>query len=576
MKDKRITIYSYLKPRIPRMSLGLLMKFTGTMAELFLPYLLSYMIDDLVPLGDSGRILRCGGLMLLAAVVAVVFNVTANRMASATARDFTRSLRHDLFNKTMRLSCRQIDGFTIPSLIARLTTDSYNLHQTVNSMQRIGIRAPILLTGSLIITLAMDPALALVMVAMLPVMALIITYFSRKGIPLYKSQQAGVDALVRTVRENFTGVRVIKALSKGPYEARRYDEVNRELVRRETRASVTMSITNPVMSLLLNLALTGVILYGAFRVNVGLSQTGTLLAFTSYFITILNALMSITRVFTMLSKGVASGGRITEVLNTPTDLQSQAGLPGGDPAHHITFEHVIFAYQPGGQDQLHDISFTLDHGQTLGIIGETGSGKTTLISLLMRFYDPQAGRILIDGQDVRSIDPDKLHQMFGVALQNDFLMASSIADNIRFGREIEAASMELAARDAQAWDFIEALDDGWEHSLDTRGANFSGGQKQRMLIARALASRPDILILDDSSSALDYQTDAALRRAIGRDYRGVSTIIVAQRVSSLAHADLILVLEQGRCIGAGTHAQLLASCPVYAEIATSQMGEVPA
>ena len=357
---------------------------------------------------------------------------------------------------------------------------------------------------------------------------------------------------------------------------RRYDEVNRELVRRETRASVTMSITNPVMSLLLNLALTGVILYGAFRVNVGLSQTGTLLAFTSYFITILNALMSITRVFTMLSKGVASGGRITEVLNTPTDLQSQAGLPGGDPAHHITFEHVNFAYQPGGQDQLHDISFTLDHGQTLGIIGETGSGKTTLISLLMRFYDPQAGRILIDGQDIRSIDPDKLHQMFGVALQNDFLMASSIADNIRFGREIEAASMELAARDAQAWDFIEALDDGWEHSLDTRGANFSGGQKQRMLIARALASRPDILILDDSSSALDYQTDADLRRAIGRDYRGVSTIIVAQRVSSLAHADLILVLEQGRCIGAGTHAQLLASCPIYAEIATSQMGEVPA
>lgn len=574
--DKRATIYTYLKPRIPYMTLGVLMKFAGALAELLLPYLLSYMIDQVVPLGDRGRILLCGGLMLLAAVAAMTLNIAANRMASATSRDFTRSLRHDLFDRTMRLSSRQIDQFTIPSLIARLTTDSYNLHQTVNSMQRVGIRAPILLVGALAMSIVLDRSLALVMVAMLPVMACIIFFFSRRGIPLYRRQQEGVDALVRTVRENFTGVRVIKALSRGPHEAQRFDAVNRELVRRETRASTTMAMSNPLMSMLLNLTLTAAIVYGAWRVNDGLSQAGVLLAFMSYFTTILNALMSITRVFTNLAKGIASGGRIMQVLNTPEDLLPRQQLPGGDPGAHIAFEHVSFAYQPGGRDQLEDLSFRLERGQTLGIIGATGSGKTTIISLLMRFYDPREGRILIGGRDLRSIDPEELHRMFGVALQNDFLLASSIEDNIRFGREMTQAELELAARDAQAWEFIQALDDGLAHSLDTRGVNFSGGQKQRMLIARALAARPDILILDDASSALDYQTDAALRQAISRDYRGVTTIVVAQRVSSLAHADLILVMEHGRCIGKGTHEQLLQSCEIYAEIYASQMGEVPA
>ncbi len=574
--DQRVTIYSYLRPRIPRMSLGLAFKFTGTMAELFLPYLLSHMIDDVVPTGDTNRILLLGGLMLLAAAVAMSFNIIANRMASGSARDFTRALRHDLFDKIMRLSCRQIDEFTVPSLIARLTTDSYHLHQTVNSMQRIGVRAPILLIGSLTVTLAMDLSLALVMVAMLPLMAFIIIHFSRRGIPLYRSQQEGVDTLVRTVRENFTGVRVIKALSKGPHEAARFDGVNRELVRRETRANTTMAIPNPLMSLLLNLALTGVILYGAYRVNAGTSQTGVLLAFTSYFITILNALMSISRVFTNLSRGIASAGRITKVLNAPPDLLPLQALPAEQTDDHIRFEHVSFSYFEGGPDQVQDISFSLGHGQTLGIIGQTGSGKSTLVSLLMRFYDPREGRVLIDGRDVRSIDPEELHRMFGCALQNDFLMASSIEDNIRFGRELRQAELELAARDAQAWEFIEALDDGLAHGLDTRGVNFSGGQKQRLLIARALASRPEILILDDSSSALDYRTDAALRQAIARDYRGVTTVVVAQRVSSIAHADRILVMEQGRCIGMGTHEELLKTCETYAEIYASQMGEVPA
>lgn len=574
MQDRRITIYTYLKPRIPRMILGVFLKFTGTMAELVLPYILSYMIDDVVPMGEVGRIWFCGGLMLLAALMAVSFNILANRMASGTARDFTRSLRHDLFEKTMRLSCRQIDEFTVPSLIARLTTDSYHLHQTVNSMQRVGIRAPILLVGSLMIMIVMDPALDLVMVAALPLMGLLIFYFSRKGVPLYRAQQDAVDALVRMVRENFTGVRVIKALSREMHEKQRYDRVNQELVRQETRASVTMAVTNPLMSLMMNLAMTGVILYGAFRVHAGTSQPGTLLAFTSYFITVLNALMSITRVFSNLAKGIASGGRITRVLNAPADLLPRLDLPAVETEQHIQFEDVSFCYTSAGWDHLQHISFSLGQGQTLGIIGETGSGKTTIISLLMRFYDPREGRIRIHGRDIRAIDPDELHRMFGVALQNDFLMASSIEDNLRFGRDLPRAELELAARDAQAWEFIQSLEDGMAHDLDTRGVNFSGGQKQRMLIARALAGHPEILILDDASSALDYRTDAELRRAIRRDYRDVTTIVVAQRVSSILHADQILVLEQGRCIGAGTHEQLLNSCDVYREIYLSQMGEV--
>ncbi len=318
------------------------------------------------------------------------------------------------------------------------------------------------------------------------------------------------------------------------------------------------------------MGLTVVIIVGAFRVNNGLTQPGKILAFLTYFTIILNAMLSITRMFVMLSKGTASAERIREVLDTPEDL---ALLPSDDMdgAYHIIFDRVTFSYQKK-EANLRDISFRLKRGERLGIIGATGCGKSTIVSLLMRLYDADAGEIRIGGQRVEAIPPEVLHTKFGVVFQNDILFADTIAENIDFGRGLSREQIEKAAACAQAMEFIQSLPDGFEHRLTAKGTNLSGGQKQRLLIARALAGDPEILILDDSSSALDYKTDSLLRQALAREYPGVTTIVIAQRVSSILHADHILVLEEGRELGYGTHPELMESCELYREISRSQMG----
>ena len=365
-------IFPYLRPYLPRISLGLAIKFTGTIMDLLLPWILSYMIDDVVPLKEVPRIVFWGGAMVACAAVALITNIVANRMASWVAQHTTEALRHDLFSKISHLSCGQIDSFSIPSLESRLTSDTYNVHQMIGMMQRLGVRAPILLIGGIFITLMLEPVLALILIAVLPLIALVIYGVSKKGIPLYTKLQQGVDAMVRTVRENVTGIRVIKALSK---------TVNSEVVRREKTAGITMALTNPLMNLFLNVGLTVVIIVGAFRVDSGLTQPGKILAFLTYFTIILNAMLSITRMFVMLSKGTASAERIREVLDTPEDL---ALLPSDDMdgAYHIIFDRVTFSYQKK-EANLRDISFRLKRGERLGIIGATGCGKSTIVSLLM-------------------------------------------------------------------------------------------------------------------------------------------------------------------------------------------------
>lgn len=562
----------YLRPYLPRMWLGLFIKFTGTIMDLFLPWILSYMIDDVVPRRDAGAIVFWGVVMVVCAIVAVVGNVTANRMASWVAQHTTEAIRRDLFRRIAYLSCRQVDEFTIPSLESRLTTDTYHVHELVGRMQRLGVRAPILLLGGILVTLALDWALALVLIGTLPLLGLLVYFVSRKSVPMYTQLQGQVDAMVRTVRENISGVRVIKALSKEEFERERFSEVNRSVVHWETRAGVVMSLTNPMMNLLLNLGLAVVILVGAYRVQYGLMQTGTILAFLTYFTIILNAMLSITRMFVMYSRGLASARRIAEVLDTPMELErEEIPAPEQTDPPHLAFSHVSFSYRGKGYS-VEDLSFSLRRGETLGIIGATGSGKTTVAALLQRFYDPTEGVIQIDGVDVRAIDPDSLHRKFGVTFQNDILFADTIRQNIDFGRGLPEEQIRKAARCAQALEFIEALEDGFDHRLTSRGTNLSGGQKQRLLVARALAGNPEILILDDSSSALDYRTDAMLRRALREEYGGITSILIAQRISSILHADRILVLEEGRAIGYGTHEQLLASCEVYREISESQMG----
>ena len=330
-----------------------------------------------------------------------------------------------------------------------------------------------------------------------------------------------------------------------------------------------MGITNPVMNLFLNTGLAAVIVVGAFRVNSGAAQPGALIAFLSYFTIILNAMMSITRLFVNLSKGAASAGRIEEVLNYDDDLLI-GERDSKDSDYHIEFDDVSFSYG-GVRDNLSHISFRLKRGETLGIIGATGSGKSTIINLLLRFYDADSGTIRISGDDIRGMGSSELHTKFGVAFQNDFLFEDTIRENIDFGRGCTTEDILAAAETAQASDFISKYDDGLMHMLTVRGANLSGGQKQRLLIARALAGRPEILILDDSSSALDYATDSRLRKAIHDNYADTTSIIIAQRISSIMNADLIIMIDDGKIIGSGTHEQLMSSCPDYAEIAEAQM-----
>lgn len=530
----------------------------------------AYIIDTIIPTKNVSAIFLWGGVMLLCSVIAVVTNILANRMASSVARDATGSIRHDLFAKVAYLSIPQIEQVGIPSLVSRLTTDTYNIHQTVGMIQRLGIRAPILLLGGVLITATLDPVLTLVLVGVLPFTLVAAVIISKRGIPLFAQLQKRVDTLVRTVRENVTGARVIKALSKADYEKQRFQRVNQSVVAAETRANRTMAATPPLMDFFLNAGLTLVILVSAYRVNAGLTQPGVIIAFLTYFTIILNAMLSITRIFVIVSKGLASADRIQAVLRLPQDMKV-VPLPARDEEAHIVFDHVSFTY-PDGTSVLKEIDFSLVKGQTLGIIGATGSGKSTIVRLLLRLYDPTNGQIRINGRDIRSLDPEELHQYFGIVLQKDILFADTIEENIDFGRRFSKEQIEEAAARAQAKEFIQQLPQQLAYELHAKGSNLSGGQKQRVLLSRALAGEPQILVLDDSASALDYQTDAKLRQVLKQQFADTTTILIAQRISSIQHADKILVLENGRMSGFGDHATLLATNTIYQEIYHGQTG----
>jgi ATP-binding cassette subfamily B protein len=552
------------------MLVGFLTKFTGTIMDLCLPWILAYVIDKVIPIGQIGPVIWWGVVMLACSVIAVVTNILANRMAAAVARDTTRRIRYDLFRKVAYLTNRQVDQFTIPSLISRMTSDTYNIHQMVGMMQRIGIRAPILLIGGILVTLTLDPVLTLVLVSVLPFITLVTVLVSRKGVPMFRFSQEMLDNMVRVVRENAAGIRVIKALSKTEDEKRHFDGVNKQVIQAEKKASMTMASISPAMNLLLNVGLTLVVLVGAMRVNGGQGEVGEIVAFTSYFTIILNAMMTITRIFTMYSKASASANRIGEVLSAPEEMaaQTETQVAAGDD--HIVFDHVSFSYNKK-EDNLTDIQFSIKRGETLGIIGPTGAGKSTIAQLLLRFYDVDTGEIRIGGRNVKEFDPGILREKFGVVFQNDVLFEDTIAENIRLGRNIDRESLEKAAQYAQTADFI-AEKEGYGSELAIKGANLSGGQKQRVLIARALAGDPEILILDDSSSALDYKTDASLRNDIRTHYSSTTTILIAQRVSTVMRCDHILVLDDGKMVGYGTHSELMESCELYREIERIQMG----
>ena len=583
-------LWRYLKKYRWMILWGMSIKLGGTMLELLIPYVMEHLLDDVVPRKDVWQAVLWGAAMILLACLVRFLNVTANRKAIRISKEATFEIRRDLFHRALNLSGSQMDQVGLPSLISRMTSDTYNVQNFIRAGQTLGIRAPIMLLGGIAVTLTMDTGLALILCVMAPVLIALVVFVSSKGIPLYDLVQRGMDDVVRIMRENITGIRVVKALSKESYEMRRFGEANENTAKRDIRAGVTMALPGPIVTLFLNVGLTLVVLIGARRVNAGETQPGVILAFLTYFNMILMGVMGLNRVFMMLSKANASAARIAEVAQLQEDLPV---IPEAEAAKtvrdgYIVFDHVSFSYagrEEGAADAaafagssrqqcLRDIDFTIRKGGSLGIIGATGSGKTTIINLLMRFYDTDEGHVFVDGKDVRAWDRDELHRLFGAVFQNDAIFADTIRENVIFGRDVDEQGLARALEDAKAAEFVRRYEDGADHMAAIHGGNFSGGQKQRLLIARALAAGPEILILDDASSALDYRTDAELRRSIREHHGDATLIVIAQRVSSIMNLDEIIVLDEGVMIGKGSHEELLRTCPVYREIQQTQMGEV--
>ncbi|MBQ4417013.1 MAG: ABC transporter ATP-binding protein [Lachnospiraceae bacterium] len=583
-------IFRYMKKYTGWILLAVTLKLLSTVFELFIPYVLEHIIDTIVPQcreqEDIMTVIRWGLLMFGTALLAWAFNVSANRAAIRNAHNVSYDIRQALFVKTMNLTGRQFDKAGLPSLISRMTSDSYNVQTAVQQLQSLCVRAPLMLFGGLVMMLMLDVRLAMILVYILPFLFAVIFFVTARGIPMFKAVQEKLDDVVRIMRENITGIWVVKALSKTEYEKKRFEGANQSMMDSDVRASTAMALPWPLMSLLLNIGLTLVVLVGARRVDAGLMDPGVILAFLTYFNMITMGVMGMNRIFISLSRASASANRMGEVIDLPLDdniLPPEEGKkPHGD--EFIRFEHVNFSYVSGGstkkedfaggsrENALKDIDFALKKGESLGIIGPTGCGKTTIINLLMHFYDTEDGGVFVDGRDVRTYEKDELHAKFGTVFQNDMIFRDTLYNNVDFGRGIGEETIRQSIEDAQVSSYIDSLDKGLQYEADIRGANLSGGQKQRIMVARALAGRPEILVLDDSSSALDYKTDAAMRRAIAAHQQDATVIMIAQRVSSVMNMTNILVMDNGACIGYGTHEQLLRNCPAYKEIFDTQMG----
>lgn len=563
------TVSGYLRPFALRVCCGVAIKFTAAVLELTLPLLLAHIINVCVPARDVDAIWRMGGLMMALAFGAAFCNITANRMAAWVSMEVTRRLRRDVYSRVEGLSCAQMDRFSISSLVSRLTNDTYHVHQMFDKIQRGGIRAPMLVLGGLVLTFLQAPALGLVQLVVCSLTFCTIALVTRRGIPHYTKVQTAVDDVVRIIRENASGVRVIKALACQGRERARFERANECARATEEKAGRVMAAANPLSDFLLNTGLVLVVAVGAALVNIGKLDPGHIVAFLSYFALIQTATLGMAKLFVKISKGAASARRIEEILLAPSDqlVRPSDAASGAE----LGMEGVSFSYL-GVEKDLDNADFTLRKGETLGILGPTGSGKTTLVSLLLRLYDAGEGVVWVCGRDAASQSREDLRGRFGVVFQNEALLNDSVYENISFLRDLPREDVVAAAKTAQAWDFIEALPEGLDTRVDIRGANLSGGQRQRLLIARALAAKPGILVLDSADSALDYRTAAALHAAIRRDCPGVTLVIISERIASLREADRILVLEDGKITAQGRHEELLEASPRYRSMDRLQMG----
>jgi ATP-binding cassette subfamily B multidrug efflux pump len=564
---------TYLLPYRRLLAAVVALQLLGTLAALYLPSLNADIIDNGVAKADTGYIVRVGGLMLTVTLVQVVCSVTAVYFGARTAMGFGRDTRAAVFHQVGAFSSREVTSFGAPSLITRTTNDVQQVQMVVLLTCTLMISAPIMCVGGIIMALRQDLGLSWLIVVSVTVLVAAIALIVSKMVPLFRRMQTRIDIVNRVLREQITGIRVVRAFVREPFERKRFGAANADLTDTALRVGRLMAYMFPTVLLVLNVSSVAVLWFGAHRIQDGEMQIGSLTAFLSYLMQILMSIMMATFMLVLVPRAAVSAERLTEVLDTDSSV-----IPPAEPVtelgSHATLElrGVTFSY-PGADDPvLRDISFRTGPGQTTAIIGSTGSGKSTLISLIPRLIDATDGAVLVDGVDVRAIDPSLLHGLIGLVPQTAYLFTGTVASNLRYGRA-DATDDELwaALRTAQADDFVQALAEQLDAPVAQGGTNFSGGQRQRLAIARALVHRPEIYLFDDSFSALDLATDSRLRAALRPITRDSAVVIVAQRISTIVDADQILVIDDGAVMGLGTHDELLTSCPTYAEIVESQL-----
>ncbi|MBI6871541.1 ABC transporter ATP-binding protein [Clostridium aciditolerans] len=568
-------LFRFLKPYAMVVTGILVLLFFQSIAELYLPTLMSDIVNTGIVKGDTNYILRIGGFMLIVAAVSGVCTILASFFSSKVATKFGRDIRKEVFSRAESFSLNEFDKVGTASLITRTTNDIMQVQQVTILILRMMISAPLMCIGGIIMAVSKDAELSLILVVVIPVLAGIIALVATKGVPLFKAMQVKLDKLNLVVRENLIGIRVIRAFNRIDDEKIRFTEANSDLTNTAIKVNKIMAVLMPAMIIMMNLTSVAIVWFGGIRIDSGKMQVGDMMAFIQYAMQIMFSLIMVSMMFVMIPRAEASAVRINEVLdmkpeiNDPTEPKNTEKERG-----YIEFKDVTFSYPGAEQPAISNISFSAKPGEITAIIGGTGSGKSTLISLIPRFYDIDSGSILVDGMDIREMSQENLRKKIGFVPQKAVLFTGTISDNIRYGKE-DANDMEIrhAAEIAQASEFVSNMKEGYDSMIAQGGSNVSGGQKQRLAIARALVRRPEIFIFDDSFSALDFKTDAKLRAALKSEIKDSTAIIVAQRVSTVIDADRIIVLDEGRIAGIGTHKALLNDCEIYREIVSSQLSE---
>jgi ATP-binding cassette subfamily B multidrug efflux pump len=564
-----------LRPFAPSIAIVLTLVVLQSLSELYLPTLMSDIVDTGIVKGDTAYILSVGGFMLLVALGGVACSIIAAWLSAKVGMGLGRDLRQKVFAHVEGFSLHEFDRIGTPSLVTRTTNDITQVQMFTMIMMRMMVMAPIMAIGGVIMAVQKDAKLTWVLVVVIPVIAAIITLTATKALPLFKSIQAKIDRINLVLRESLTGVRVVRAFNRIDHEKKRFDAANLDLTSVSIRVNKIMALMMPLMMLIMNLTTIAIVWFGAKRIDMGEMQVGSLMAFIQYAMQILFSLLMVSFLFIMLPRASASGARISEVLAMVADIKDPREPRRAERERgHIELRSVSFSYPGAEEPAIRDISFDARPGEVTAIIGGTGSGKSTLVNLIPRFYDVAAGSILVDGVDIREMTQEDLRSRIGFIPQKAVLFNDTIAANIRFGRE-EATDEEVAgaAETAQATEFILAMKDGFQSLVAQGGTNMSGGQKQRLAIARALVRKPEIYVFDDTFSALDFKTDARLRAALRKETALSTVIIVAQRVNTVMDADRIIVLDDGRVVGMGSHRELLRRCEVYREIVSSQLSE---